>query len=251
MAHGHCTALSPDYIEHISQRLSSLSMLVQQHPSALPSPKPNPSLPCYSPTSDDCTSTQLSKKDHLSTTETLSTSDLEAEGTDFSFQSSLYSDESHKETARQLARTRSSELKRIREDSKSIQQAVKTKVREIHSDTLENESRGPDFDEELEFYDAQLERLKEAVSSMLPIHSEFSGNERSPHTSKLAAELRSLRQDVKSLEERLQDSENQRACSVHSAKSLSLQLTELQGSFEALNARLTFDATACRSCVLF
>lgn len=249
MAHGQCTAVSPDYIEHISQRLSSLSLLVP--PPVQSSPKSNPPIPSYSPTSDDSPSTQLSKKDHLSTTETLSTSDLEAEGTDFSFQSSLYSNETGKETARQLARTRSSELKRIREDSKSIQQAIKTKVKGIRLETVENDSRGTDFDEELEFYDGELERLKEAVSSMLPIDAKCRGNERSPQTRKLAAELRSLRQDVKSLEERLRDSEKQRVCSAHSANSLSLQLTELQGSFEALNARLTFDATVCRSCVLF
>lgn len=229
MAERHNPALSPDFANSLSQQLSLLA----------PKPPPFP----QSPHSPLPISDQSTHPSHFCSTETLSTSDLETEGKDLSFQSSAYSRTSQKDTARLLAKARAGELRRIRQDSKSIQQAVKTKVRKALPDT---KSPASDFDEELQFYDAQLERMKETLSSLLP-----ASHSSAPSTRELRAELVSIHEEVKSLESRLQDSERQRNRSVHSTHCLSLQLAELQGSFQALSARLTTDSAACRSCVLF
>jgi len=227
MAQKRGSALSPDSMESISQRLTSLSLLIH---------KPSPAFPPQSPPkshSPPPISDQSTHPDHFNSTETLSTGDLEAGDSDLSFQSSAYSRTSQKEAARTLTKARAGELRRIREDSKSIQQAVKTKVRKSVPDTETS-----DWDEELQFYDAELERMKAALTSLLPS---------SASTQQLRAELASIRQEVKSLESRLEASEGLRA----STPCLSLQITELQGSFQALSARLTSDSAACRSCVLF
>lgn len=84
-----------------------------------------------------------------------------------SFASSAYSTDSKRSEARRLQKVRKQELKEIRKSTKTLQQQVQARVRDLRSETSQAAEAECRVSSELTYYQTELERMKEAISKML------------------------------------------------------------------------------------
>ena len=250
--------VSAAFVDEVAQRVKSLGRLTEQHGIEL-----SPGLVesaemmktqvtgrrgyCVSSVSTASEkSMSMRTKHHPSGSDPLFPEPLDPE---LSFSSSVYSTQSQKETARQLARLRAKELQKIRGESKAVQQSLRTKVKEIRREALGALSPTSDFEQELEFYDGQLEQMKMVVSGYVTdTHSSDLSPVSyppprfpSPPADPLLAELLSLRSDIDALRSRVLAQEELRQKTEGTNKDLEEQISTLKSTVEEYTDKKRFE----------